>query len=129
MTTPGPVARQLAELPRSERMDFLAGILEAQFKPALMMTEQDELSLDENYFELGLNSLSVVDIKSRLEELLGREIEMAPLFSQPTLRQLLDYLADEVLADLFPSAEADGPAQPSMHSAMVADVLKGIYGN
>lgn len=104
MTAKGPLAKQLAALPRSERMDFLAGIVEAEFKEGLLMTEQDELPLDENYFQLGLNSLRAVEIKSRLEELLGRELDTATLFSQPTVRQLLDHIAAEVLADLFPSA-------------------------
>jgi acyl carrier protein len=129
MVTQGPVVKRLAELPRSERMDFLAGIVETKFKDALLMTEQDELPLDENYFNLGLNSLRAVEIKSGLEELLGRELDTATLFSQPTVRQLLDHLADEVLADLFPSAAAAAPAQPDTQGAIVADVLKRIYGN
>jgi acyl carrier protein len=129
MVTQGPVVRRLAELPRSERMDFLAGIVEMKFKDALLMTEQDELPLDENYFTLGLNSLRAVEIKSGLEELLGRELDTATLFSQPTVRQLLDHLADEVLGDLFPSAAAAAPAQPDTQGAIVADVLKRIYGN
>lgn len=110
-------------------MDFLAGIVEMKFKDALLMTEQDELPLDENYFTLGLNSLRVVEIKSGLEELLGRELDTAALFSQPTVRQFLSHLADEVLADLFPSATVPGPAQSNTQGAIVADVLKRIYGN
>jgi acyl carrier protein len=101
MITQGSVVKRLAELPRSERMDFLAGIVEMKFKDALLMTEHDELPLDENYFNLGLNSLRAVEIKSGLEELLGRELDTATLFSQPTVRALLAHLADEVLADLF----------------------------
>jgi hypothetical protein len=129
MITQGPVVKQLAALPRSERMDFLTGIVEAQFKAALLMTEQDELPLDENYFILGLNSLRVVEIKSGLEELLGRELDTATLFSQPTVGQLLGHLADEVLGDLFPSTAAASPAQSDTRSAIVADVLKRIHGN
>jgi acyl carrier protein len=101
VTVAGSVIKQVAELPRSERMDFLAGLVEAQFKNALLMTEQDELPFDENYFILGLSSLRAMEIKSGLEEMLGRKLDTTVLFSQSTVQQLLDYLADEVLADLF----------------------------
>jgi acyl carrier protein len=101
MTAESSVIQRLGELPRSERMDFLTDIVVAQFKEVLLMTEQDDLPLDENYFNLGLSSLRTVEIKSGLEELLGREIDVALLFSQPTVQRLLDHLADEVLADLF----------------------------
>jgi acyl carrier protein len=139
MTTQSAVIRELGELPRSERMDFLVGIVLAQFKDALMMTEQDELPLDENYFDLGLNSLRVVEIKTGLEELLGREVDAGLLFSQPTVQQLLGHLAEEVLADLFASATAPVPAptqsytQSSIESGgslnIVADFLRRIYEN
>jgi acyl carrier protein len=92
-------------------MEFLAGLVLARFKDALLMTEQDELLLDENYFDLGLNSLRVVEIKTGLEELLGREVDVGLLFSQPTVQQLLRHLAEGVLADLFVSAPAAAPSQ------------------
>jgi acyl carrier protein len=129
MTAESAVIRRLGELPRSERMDFLVGMVLAQFKEALLMTEQDELPLDENYFDLGLNSLRVVEIKAGLEELLGREVDTGLLFSQPTVQQVLEHLADEVLADLFASVTAPAPPQPDTHSAMVADLLKRMYEN
>jgi acyl carrier protein len=129
MTAQSAVIRRLGELPRSERMDFLVGMVLAQFKEALLMTEDDELPLDENYFDLGLNSLRVVEIKAGLEELLGREVDTGLLFSQPTVQQVLEHLADEVLADLFGCVTAPAPPQPDTQSAMVADLLKRMYGN
>ncbi len=110
-------------------MDFLTGIVLTPFKDALLMTEQDELPLDENYFDLGLNSLRVVEIKTGLEELLGREVDTGLLFSQPTVRQLIGHLADEVLDDLFAGVTTPAPPQPDPHSDMVADLLKRIYEN
>lgn len=112
-------------------MEFLVSVVAAQFKDALLMTEQDELPFEENYFQLGLNSLRVIDIKTGLEELLGREVDAALLFSQPTVRQLLDHLAGAVLADFFPGVPAAEPvgaqAEATAENAMVEDLFKRIY--
>lgn len=65
-----------------------------EFKAALLMTAADELPLDESFFDLGLTSLMLTDVKQRLETLLGLPINASELFNRPTVEQLIDYLAE-----------------------------------
>lgn len=68
-----------------------------------MMTDDEDLSFDMSYFELGFTSLRIIEIKERLETQLGRSVSTNVLFNSPTVERLITYLADEVLADLFSS--------------------------
>ncbi|MCX4791424.1 amino acid adenylation domain-containing protein [Streptomyces sp. NBC_01221] len=54
----------------------------------------DRIGVDQNFFEIGGNSLRVVRVQTRLEELLGRPVLGAKLFEHFTVRSLAAYLAD-----------------------------------
>jgi aryl carrier-like protein len=98
----GPeLTERLRRLPRSERATALADSVLAEFRAALLMSNGEPLSSDESYFDLGLTSVSLMKVKESLEVRLGRDIDTTALFNYPTVRQLLDHLAGDVLADLF----------------------------
>lgn len=86
----------LRELSFAERRDALEEILETEFKAALLMTDEDELPFDQSYFDLGLTSLGITDLKERFEELLQVEIDTTVLFNSPTVERLLDYLTEQI---------------------------------
>jgi acyl carrier protein len=92
---------RLQDLPLSERREELAELVVAEFRATLMMTDEEDLPFDMSYFELGFTSLRITEIKERLETQIGRRISTNVLFNSPTVERLIDYLADEVLADLF----------------------------
>lgn len=101
MTSDTTTTRQLAQIPWPDRADALAALVIAQFRESLLMTEDDDVPLDESFFALGLSSLRLVELKDRLEALIGRPISANALFNRPTVARLLEYLTGEVLADLF----------------------------
>jgi acyl carrier protein len=101
MTQATPTIEQLLELPWSERRDALEGVVLAQFRATLLMDEDEDLPLDESYFELGFTSLRITEIKQRLEDLLGCEISTTLLFNTPTIEQLLEHLVEDGLPELF----------------------------
>ncbi|MGW4966247.1 amino acid adenylation domain-containing protein [Nonomuraea sp. NPDC004186] len=49
----------------------------------------------DNFFDLGGNSLLIVRVQSRLEELLGREVTLVRLFQYPTIEALAQSLRQE----------------------------------
>ncbi|MFC7584438.1 phosphopantetheine-binding protein [Nonomuraea antimicrobica] len=49
----------------------------------------------DNFFDLGGNSLLIVRVQSRLEELLGREVTLVRLFQYPTIEALARSLLQE----------------------------------
>ena len=95
-TSPTSLIGQLRELPANERNEALEEILVTEFKAALLMTEEDELPFDQSYFDLGLTSLGITDLKQRIEQLLDCEIDANVLFNSPTVEQLLTTLADDL---------------------------------
>lgn len=100
MTTTETIER-LTELPRSERAEALQDVVVAEFRHALLMTDDEYFDTDASFFELGCTSLLVLDVKKQLEAQLGCPISANELFNYPTVDRLVEYLTDEVLVDLF----------------------------
>jgi acyl carrier protein len=105
-----PAVRELRLIPRSDRTEALAALVMAEFRAALLMAADDDLPTEESFFDLGLTSLRLVELKQRLEGLLGRDISANALFNRPTVTQLLDHLTGQVLTDLFEGTTAAPPA-------------------
>ncbi|WP_093898685.1 acyl carrier protein [Streptomyces sp. Ncost-T10-10d] len=132
------VVDDLLDLPRSERRQALEDLVVAEFKIALLMEGDDELPLDESYFDLGLTSLTITDLKQGLEAMIGHELSASLLFNSPTVGRLMDHICDELLPGLFrpagvtasangpASAAAPSPADPSA-DALLDEALKNLY--
>lgn len=127
----------LAALPRSERRDALESFVAAEFKTTLLMTAEDELPREQSFFDLGLTSLGLTEVKQRLDVLLGRAVSANSLFNQPTVAALIDHLCDEVLPELFTDPAPDlnrasapdlaAAARTTADSTLVDDLLQDLY--
>jgi len=53
-----------------------------------------QVGLNDNFFDLGGNSLLVVQAQSRLREALGRDLEVVKLFQYPTVKALARFLGE-----------------------------------
>jgi acyl carrier protein len=51
------------------------------------------VGLNDNFFDLGAHSLTVAEVQARLQETLGREIELVDLFQYSTVSALAAHLA------------------------------------
>lgn len=100
--------RNLLATPGPERRTGIETMIVAEFRAALQMEPDEPLPMDTPYFELGFTSLRLVETRNRLEELLGITISSIVLFNRPTLAELTDYLADEVLLGAITPAESAG---------------------
>ncbi|WP_440555345.1 acyl carrier protein [Streptomyces sp. SCPE 10] len=87
-----PAVEELDHLPEHERRELIEDLVVAEFKSALFMTDREEFALDMGFFDLGLTSLRLSEVKLSLERKLGREISTATLFGHPTAGQLIDHL-------------------------------------
>ncbi|MDH2428354.1 acyl carrier protein [Sphaerisporangium sp. TRM90804] len=122
------IVERLQALPVSERAVVLESMVVAEFKETLLMSADEELPLAESYFELGLTSLGLTDVKQRLESLIGKGISSTVLFNSPTVEQLLDHLTAEVMPELFESRpEAAVSAAPAEQDALWDDVMRSLY--
>jgi acyl carrier protein len=134
---PPSTIQWLQSLPRSERRDALESFVVAEFKSTLLMTAEDELSREESFFDLGLTSLGLTEVKQKLDTLLGCAISANSLFNQPTMTALITHLCRDVLPELFtdpkpevnraPVTDQDAAAQVATDSSLVNDLLQDLY--
>lgn len=97
-----PDVGQHVELFGSDLRDAVESLLIGELRAALLMDDDDtdELPLDASFFDLGLTSLRLMEIKQRVDAVLGVEISTTALFNFPTVVRLVDYLMDNVLPGL-----------------------------
>ncbi|MET7419857.1 acyl carrier protein [Dactylosporangium sp. NPDC005555] len=79
---------------RAELIDLITDRL----RTVLLMTPDEDLPPDRNYFELGLTSLQVIEVKEDLEASLGRRIDAAALYGRLTVADLADHLCEQPTA-------------------------------
>jgi aryl carrier-like protein len=143
LSHPAPWLQQLADTPLSERAAVLETLVAAEFRAWLLMSDADELPFDESYFALGLTSLGATELQERLQTMIGRRIDSASLFNNPTVRHLLTFLRIEVLPELFavsshgqdgaaapPDVAADAPVfsgEQQSPKDLLNDMLKDLY--
>ncbi|MER5554052.1 acyl carrier protein [Streptomyces sp. NPDC002793] len=92
------VPQRLRELPRTELADEIETLVVRKFKAVLLMDESENLPVDISYFDLGLTSLRLTEIRQSLEQLLDLSINVNVLFNEPTVNHLVDHLAGALSA-------------------------------
>lgn len=128
----GEGRRRLQALARADRADALAGMVASEFRSVLQMLPQEALPLDESFFDLGLTSLSVEEVKQRLEHQLACRVDAEVLFNHPTVRHLVAHLQAGPLADLFgvaAPAPVAAPTADTEEQALVDDMLARLYSS
>lgn len=93
MTYAASSSEDIALLPALERLEALETLAVRHFRRALLMDEDEELALDASFFDIGLTSLRLMDVKQNLERELDLDIDATALFNQPTIEQLVEYLS------------------------------------
>ncbi|WP_245001614.1 acyl carrier protein [Streptomyces alfalfae] len=88
--------QQFRELPRTELAEEMEQLLVAKFRESLLMDETEDLPLDVSYFDLGLTSLKLTEMRQTLEDVLAVSINANVLFNEPTVSRLIDHLVDAV---------------------------------
>jgi hypothetical protein len=62
------------------------------------------MARDDNFFEIGGNSMAIIEVQARLKQALERSVRVVDLFRFPTIRSLAGYLAgDQIDAELLAS--------------------------
>jgi len=124
MTDTSEIVHTLRALPRAERRDALEAVVVEEFKSTLLMPDDEDLPVDQSFFDLGFTSLRITEAKQRLETLLGQPISANVLFNSPTVDELVDYLIAEVLADVLAQSE---PSMPVQRATLWDNVTEAAY--
>jgi acyl carrier protein len=116
----------LLSLPRARRRKTLADLVDAEVREVLLLPEDAETGADVSFFDLGMTSLRLTELRQRLTRRLGRRIETEAFFEHPTSQGLTDHLADTVLSDVFP-ATTPAPENAQELPPMVHEILRNLY--
>ncbi len=111
------ITDKLRALPESDRVSFLMSYLSDLVGRVLRLTEATPIAPRQGLFDLGLDSIMALELKTKLEAGLGRPFRATLLFTHPTLESLTDHLLREVIFVREPEpefiAEAVEPATES----------------
>lgn len=56
------------------------------------LLKRDEISVNDNFFEIGGYSFLLLELHERLSELIGQKFEIVDLFQYPTIQSFVDYI-------------------------------------
>ncbi len=100
LTPSGKVDRRALPAPdklREEATPFVAPSTDLERRIAALWQEvlhTDQISIYDNFFEVGGNSLLLLQLHSKLQETFSCEMELVDLFSHPTISALAAHLAE-----------------------------------
>jgi len=107
--TPPWIRIELEQAPPEERQSLLTRQIQTLIAKVLGLEAPELVQPRERLFDLGLDSLMAVELKSRLESGLGCSLRSTLIFDYPTLEALANYLSTEVL---FPEAQTTPESAP-----------------
>ncbi|MCL9794879.1 type I polyketide synthase, partial [Frankia sp. AgKG'84/4] len=104
--------RRLGELAGSGRGELLRELVRTHAAGVLGYPDGRSVEVDRGLLELGFDSLTAVDLRNRLGAATGLRLPATLLFDYPTVRELADHLAEELVpASTVPASDPlAGPA-------------------
>jgi 3-oxoacyl-(acyl-carrier-protein) synthase/pimeloyl-ACP methyl ester carboxylesterase/acyl carrier protein len=107
----GVPAHARAEQPSDIAQPTLVEFIQQEIATALHR-RPDELSMTDNFYDLGMDSSQLLQLTKRVETAIGRELYPTLLFEYPSIETLAAHLGNElVVATMRPSGPDDGLRQ------------------
>jgi acyl transferase domain-containing protein/thioesterase domain-containing protein/acyl carrier protein len=106
---PDALARSLASLAEDERETAVLDFIQTQIAEILGHGGAAAVDPDRTFVELGVDSLSAMELRNRLGAAIGLQIPISVLASQPTVREVAGYVAQR----LDPAPVDAGEEKPS----------------
>ena len=95
------VIAQLERIASTEREQWIVDYLFGKLKLLLMIDRNEHLPQTQNYFELGITSLQLQELKQDIECDLDKTVNLEVFFSNPTINDLVAHLRNVTLKDYF----------------------------
>lgn len=124
MIEPSPRVRQILALPRSGRRAALEELVIAEFAEILGLSGGAEFPRRTGFFDLGMTSLRLTEVRQRLTRLLGDQVRVETLFEHATMDSLLEHLVTVVLPELARDTTEDSALDPP---TQLEELLARLY--
>lgn len=93
--------QKLEAVPLKERKDFLMAHVNSQVDQILGGNPSNSLNQKRDFFAMGMDSLTSIELRNRLQTSLGSSLPSTLLFEYPTVEELVGYLTQKVLSGLM----------------------------
>jgi acyl transferase domain-containing protein/NADPH:quinone reductase-like Zn-dependent oxidoreductase/acyl carrier protein/SAM-dependent methyltransferase len=97
--------KTLEGLPLDQKRALIANHVKSQLAAVLGLGDADEISLKQGFFDLGMDSLTAVELRNKLQASLGFTLSPTLAFDYPTVGALIDFISRQVLSDSEPVVE------------------------
>ena len=110
----------LQSLPDTERLMALSEAIRRQVA-RILGASVDEIGMDQGFFELGMDSLTSVELRNFLQSALGCPVPLTLTFDYPTTERLAEHLIQQVFKDRNPDPQATQNASEHAVQKQVAE--------
>ncbi len=90
---------RIAEAPPGDRIPSLTRFIQGEVASIMRLEDTEVPEIDRGLFDLGLDSLMVVELLQRLQKAVGQRIGEAVAFERPTIRALAEHLQEMLLQE------------------------------
>jgi acyl carrier protein len=116
------IVRQLDGATPQERLELLQEHIRGHVAAVLRFKSEQRIGLQQGFFQLGMDSLTSMELRNRLQLSLGRVLPPTLAFDYPTIAVLARFLADTLAAE-SPRATAPNAETPAAEPAIDLDTV------
>ena len=116
------ILQQLSEASQGDRALLLTVFLQKEVGAVLGLEASRLPDLHRGFFDLGMDSLMVVELIKRLEKAFVTSLSATLMFELPTIKDLVDYIAEEVLSWNTAKPEPEVESEPATDPTNIADI-------
>ncbi len=107
-----------------EQRDYLIAHVQSQVAKVLGFESSQPIDPQKGFFDLGMDSLTAVELKNSLQNSLGCSLPSTLLFKYPTMEALMDYIANDILA--LESPTADEPVIEAIEESSEIEIVAQV---
>ena len=109
-----------------EKRSLVAHHVRAQIAGVLGLEDEDDIPLQKGFFDLGMDSLTAVELRNKLQATFGCTLPPTLAFDYPTVGGLIDFIARDVLAGPEPEIETPDQELPDADVSALLGHVEGI---
>ncbi|MBA3948884.1 MAG: hypothetical protein H0X44_02945, partial [Acidobacteria bacterium] len=114
------VVRDVLAAPPAARERLLADIIQREAAEVLDLPSASDAEVTQGLFEMGMDSLMALELRTRLQTLAGRALPATLIFDYPTINAIARFLLEEIAGR--PDAGTTAP-QPASEAGIAIDAL------
>ncbi len=112
-----PIREALQALTDRDCFDYLVAYLQERVAEVLYLEAEERPDPRRGFFDMGMDSIIAVELKSRIEAQIGHALAPSVVFDYPTIEALAGYLLQLIAPTQEPARES--LAQPPLHTSEI----------